>query len=85
MVARAAAYEGLVYALTAVLFGATATVLATVTTAAAGQVPVFRALLAVPWGLFAGVAGLTLLTTCAAVAPSVARAYAAPVVESLRR
>lgn len=85
VVARAAAYEGLVYALTAVLFGALTTVLALGTTAAAGGVPLGRALLSVPWGLLSGVAGLTVLTTCAAVAPSAARAYAAPVVETLRR
>ncbi|GAB3624793.1 hypothetical protein GCM10027418_28780 [Mariniluteicoccus endophyticus] len=84
-VARAAVYEGLVYALTAVLFGAATTLVAVLTTAAAAGVPAGRALAGTPWGLLAGVAGLTLITTCAAVAPPAARAYAAPVTETLRR
>lgn len=85
VVARAAAYEGLIYALTAVLFGALMTVVSLVTVSAAGCVPLGRAFTGAPWGLLLGVSGLTLLTTCAAVAPSAVRASSAPVVETLRR
>lgn len=76
--------EGLVYALTAVLFGLLTLLGAVVTTALAGDVPLPTALSRAPWGLFAGVALATAATTCLAVALAARRAARASVVETLR-
>lgn len=84
VVARAAAYEALIYALTAVLFGAVVTIFTVLTVAEAANIPAGSALMAAPWGLLGLVAGLTLLTTGAAVAPSIVRAHTTPVTETLR-
>lgn len=84
VMARAAAYEALIYAFTAVLFGAVVTIFTVLTVAEAANIPAGSALMAAPWGLLGSVAGLTLLTTGAAVAPSIVRAHTIPVTETLR-
>lgn len=84
LLARTTVYEGGIYAATAVVFGLLTMLGAVVTTALAGDIPILLGLARAPWALFAGVALLTVATTCAAVALPARRHADRPLIEALR-
>ncbi|MFC4637828.1 FtsX-like permease family protein [Deinococcus hohokamensis] len=77
--------EGMVYALTGILFGVGATVLTVALGALAVHQPLLTALVGLPWLSLAGLSLGSLALAIGAVVLSVRRAHRAPVMEQLRQ
>ncbi|GAA4808288.1 ABC transporter permease [Tomitella cavernea] len=73
VVTRATLYEGVVYAGTAILFGALCVGATGVTLAVAARVDTVTFLVGLPWGLYGGLAAMTLVITCLALGVEAAR------------
>lgn len=84
VVLRTVVYEGLTYAVTAVLFGLAAMGLAITTVATSVGLPLLQAVAHAPWWLFGLLASVTAATTCGVVVIPAWRHANAPLTESLR-
>lgn len=73
LIVRVACLEGAIYAATALLYGLIFLVSAMVLLSAVGEISLFSAVVALPWGTFAAAAVLTLATSIAAVLLSAPR------------
>lgn len=65
---RSTVYEGAIYAGTAIIFGAISIALTSVTIAVGARISVVQVLDGLPWATLGGLAAVTLVTTCLALA-----------------
>ncbi|WP_137724214.1 FtsX-like permease family protein [Prescottella subtropica] len=68
VIARSTVYEGVVYAVTAILFGAVTLLVSCATIGVGAQTPFGEVVGGLPWPMLAGLAAATLTTTCLALA-----------------
>lgn len=79
LIRQVACLEGGIYATTALLYGLVYLVAATALLTTVADIPLATAMASIPWGIFFGLAGLTLLTSVGAVLLSTPRAQHAPI------
>ncbi|BAG19776.1 putative ABC transporter permease protein [Streptomyces griseus subsp. griseus NBRC 13350] len=84
VVARSTVYEGVIYAGTAVVFGAITLAVTSATIAAGARTSVVRVLDGLPWTTLGLLAGVTLGTTCLALALQAARVSRTVAARALR-
>ncbi|MFD9607969.1 FtsX-like permease family protein [Streptomyces sp. NPDC059083] len=84
VVTRSTIYEGVIYAVTAILFGAIALTVASATLAAGAETSVVRVLDGLPWTTLGLLAGVTLVTTCLALTLQAVRVSRTVAVRALR-
>ncbi|MFF2900394.1 FtsX-like permease family protein [Streptomyces sp. NPDC057966] len=73
VVTRSTIYEGVIYAGTAIVFGAIAIAVTSATIAVGAEISIVRVLDGLPWATLGVLAGVTLVTTCLALALQAAR------------
>ncbi|MFB7549997.1 FtsX-like permease family protein [Streptomyces sp. NPDC056154] len=84
VVTRSTIYEGVIYAGTAIVFGAIAIAVTSATIAVGAEISVVRVLDGLPWATLGVLAGVTLVTTCLALALQAARVSRTVAVRALR-
>ncbi|MFF3759477.1 FtsX-like permease family protein [Streptomyces sp. NPDC002185] len=84
VVTRSTIYEGVIYAVTAILFGAISLTVASATLAAGAETSVVRVLDGLPWTTLGLLAGVTLVTTCLALTLQAVRVSRTVAVRALR-
>ncbi|MFC5779561.1 hypothetical protein ACFPWS_00485 [Streptomyces aureus] len=84
MVTRSTIYEGVIYAGTAIVFGAIAIAVTSATIAVGAEISVVRVLDGLPWVTLGVLAGVTLVTTCLAMALQAARVSRTVAARALR-
>ncbi|MFE7510443.1 FtsX-like permease family protein [Streptomyces sp. NPDC057540] len=84
VVTRSTIYEGVIYAGTAIVFGAIAVAVTSTTLAMAAEISVVQVLAGLPWTTLGVLAGVTLVTTCLALALQAVRVSRTVTARALR-
>ena len=84
VVTRSTIYEGVIYAGTAIIFGGISIAVTSATIAAGAKISVVRVLDGLPWATLGVLAGVTLVTTCLALALQAARVSRTVAARALR-